>query len=135
MKDKVSVLKLTKEDISKITNTEIGEIVGIDYIQKEKSNLCKDILVSFVDKNYKYTEFFTKEEWIKENVINKIPEHVFSGIDKEGFLEYTETIFLKIENVYEIHIQAAVSFMKLKFMSGLIDIDSAVIMIKNQCRK
>lgn len=70
-----------------------------------------------------------------KKILNKIPEHVFSGIDKEVFLKYIESVFLKIENVDEIHIPAAVSFLKLKFMSGITDIDSAVIMIKNQCKK
>lgn len=71
-----------------------------------------------------------------DKLIKNIPEHVFSGVDKREFLEFIESVFLKIENIDEIYIPAAVSFLKLKFMSGgAIDIDSAVIMIKNQCRK
>ena len=70
-----------------------------------------------------------------KEILNKIPEHVFSGVDKERFLEYVENVFLKIENIEDIHTPAAISFLKLKFMSGITDIDSAVIMIKNQCRK
>ena len=77
----------------------------------------------------------TKEDWVKESVINKIPENLFKGIEKNKFLEYLNSIFVKIENIEEIHIPAAISFLKLKFISGIIDIDSAVIMIKNQCRK
>lgn len=76
---------------------------------------------------------FLKSTEVLEKI--NIPEHVFSGIDKKSFLEYVENVFLKIENVDEIYIPAAVSFLKLKFMSGIIDIDSTVIMIKNQCRK
>lgn len=135
MKDEFKTLTLTKEHISKITNIEIGEITGIDYIQKENSNLCKEILVTFVDKDYKHAEFLTKEDWVKENVVNKIPKHVLIEVPKNEFLDYVESVFLKIESVEEIYIPAAVSFLKLKFMSGIIDIDSAVIMIKNQCRK
>lgn len=135
MKGEFKTLTLTKEHISKITNIEIGEITGIDYIQKENSNLCKEILVTFVDKDYKHAEFLTKKEWVKENVVNKIPEHVFIEVPKNEFLDYVESVFLKIESVDEIYIQAAVSFLKLKFISGITDIDSAVIMIKNQCRK
>lgn len=67
--------------------------------------------------------------------LKNIPEHVFSGVDKERFLNYIKSVFLKIENVHEIHIPAAILFLKLKFKSGITDIDSAVIMIKNQCRK
>jgi hypothetical protein len=135
MKGGFKTLTLTKEHISKITNIEIGEIIGIDYIQKENSNLCKEILVTFVDKDYKHAEFLTKEDWVKENVVNKIPKHVLIEVPKNEFLDYVESVFLKIESVDEIYIPAAVSFLKLKFMSGIIDIDSAVIMIKNQCRK
>lgn len=135
MKDEFKTLTLTKEHISKITNIEIGEITGIDYIQKENSNLCKEILVTFVDKDCKHVEFLTKEDWVKENVVNKIPKHVLIEVPKNEFLDYVESVFLKIESVEEIYIPAAVSFLKLKFMSGIIDIDSAVIMIKNQCRK
>jgi len=134
MKNKVSTLVLSKEDIAKAANIEIGEIIGVDYMQKEKSNLCKEIVISFVDKDYKHIEFVTKEELV-EGVLNKIPEHVFLEVPKVEFLNYVKSVFLKIENVHEIHIPAAISFLKLKFMSGITDIDSVVIMIKNQCKK
>lgn len=135
MKKEFKTLTLNKEQISKITNVEIGEIVGIDYIQKEKSSLCKHIVVTFADNDYEHPEFLFKNEWIKENVINKIPEHVFSGISKKKFLDYVESVFLKIEKLDEIYIQAAVSFLKIKFIYGMLDVDSSVMMIKNQCIK
>jgi len=67
--------------------------------------------------------------------LNKIPEHVFSGINKEGFLKYVEDVFIKIENLDEIHIPAAISFLKIKFLNGNIDFESGALMIKSQCKK
>ncbi len=67
--------------------------------------------------------------------IKNIPEHVFSGIDTKKFLEFVEDVFLKIENTEDIHFSAAISFLKLKFMTGDIDVDSVAMMIKNQCKK
>lgn len=134
MKNKVSTLVLSKEDIAKAANIEIGEIIGVDYMQKEKSNLCKEIVISFVDKDYKHIEFVTKEELV-EGVLNKIPEHVFLEVPKVEFLNYVKSVFLKIENMDEIHIPAAVSFLKMRFIAGDVDADLATIMIKNQCKK
>lgn len=68
-------------------------------------------------------------------ILQKLPEHVFSGIDKDRFLDFVGDVFLKIENLNEIHIPAAISFLKLKFMYELIDVDLVAIMIKKQCKK
>lgn len=103
----------------------------IDAIRSNVENIKKRILEK---EKYELMPIIIKIETI-DKLIKNIPEHVFSGVDKREFLEFIESVFLKIENVDEIHISAAVSFLKLKFMSGITDIDSAVIMIKNQCRK
>lgn len=67
--------------------------------------------------------------------LNKIPEHVFVEVPKKKFLEYVYNVFLKIENLDEIHIPAAVSFLKIKFLNGNIDVESDTLMIKSQCKK
>lgn len=102
-----------------------------EYLLTNK-DLLHDLFLKFEE--YECNAFLKKIENIQV-LLSKIPKHVFSGIDKEGFLEFIENVFINIENIDEINTQAAVSFLKLKFMSGIIDIDSAVIMIKNQCRK
>jgi len=94
--------------------------------------LLNNLFIKFEE--YECNSFLKKIKNINDLIV-KIPEHVFKGINEEKFLEYIENVFLKIENLDEIHIPAAVSFLKIKFISGIIDIDSAVIMIKNQCRK
>lgn len=98
--------------------------------------LNKELIIeSFLEsEEYECLSFFKKVETIN-NLIDKIPAHVFKGVDKTKFTEFIENVFIKIETLELFNTSAAVSFLKLKFKTGNIDINSAVVMIKNQCKK
>ena len=124
-----------REQISLLLIDLIINNIKNEYLIGAVRNNIKNIKKRVLEKEkYEIMPIILKIEII-DNLIKKIPEHVFSGINKEIFLEYVEIVFLKIEDLDELNIPAAVSFLKLKFMSGIMDVDSAVIMIKNQCRK
>jgi hypothetical protein len=128
------VIELSKEELSKAFNLEIEKILDVEYLQEKNSNYGRGIRLTYTNDKVEYENFVTKPEWI-EVEIRKLPEHVFLGVPKSEFLEYVENVLLKIEKFEEIHIPAAISFLKIKFISGDIDIESNVLMIENQCKK
>jgi len=103
-------------------------VVGVMVETEEGTRLAYNIKVEFIGKEDEDNKYMM-------DFLDKIPEHVFTEVPKKEFLEYVENVFLKIENLDEIHIPAAVSFLKIKFLNGNIDVESGALMIKSQCKK
>lgn len=89
----------------------------------------------FNDGTIKWYDSLAAKEMRIELKIDKIPEHVFEGIDKEKFLEFIKEVFKIIDNIDLINFSAAISYLKLGFSSNKFDVNSVAIMIENQCKK